>query len=234
MTRTSAHGSCRARSDGAEVLVDHGLDADERAVEDGVRAGCRHPRWRSRRSRPRSARGRRGRRGSPAARARRRRGASPSPRGPPRSRRGPSGPWPPPRGGGGRSAWWACVKPSSSASTSVRVTTAALRRSTPTGRRARASSASISTKPSVACVCAPHQSSGTGGTTARGQLVLHEEVADLGTVSVGDHDLVVVLQEAGDRGHRHGGRGDLVLGTCPTVSVRHRVAAECEQDPHAP
>ncbi len=56
------------------------------------------------------------------------------------------------------------VKPSSSASTSVRVTTAALRRSTDRSASSR-SRASISTKPSVACVCAPHQSSGTGGTT---------------------------------------------------------------------
>ena len=51
------------------------------------------------------------------------------------------------------------------ASTSARVTTVADRRSTPR-RSSDASSASISTMPSVAWVCAPHQSSGTGGTTA--------------------------------------------------------------------
>ena len=56
------------------------------------------------------------------------------------------------------------VKPSSSASTSARVTRAALRRSIERAASSR-SRASIRTKPSVACVCAPHQSSGTGGTT---------------------------------------------------------------------
>ena len=57
------------------------------------------------------------------------------------------------------------VKPGSSSETSARVTSAAVRRSTPR-RASSASSASISTNPSVAWVCAPHQSSGTGGTTA--------------------------------------------------------------------
>ena len=56
-------------------------------------------------------------------------------------------------------------KPGSSASTSARVTSAAVRRSSPRSASAD-SSAFIRTKPSVAWVCAPHQSSGTGGTTA--------------------------------------------------------------------
>ena len=57
------------------------------------------------------------------------------------------------------------VNPGSSASTSVRVTTVAVRPVAPRASRA-ASRAFISTKPRVACVWAPHQSSGTGGTTA--------------------------------------------------------------------
>ena len=64
------------------------------------------------------------------------------------------------------------------------------------------------------------------------QLVLHQEVADLGAVAVGDDDVVVVLEEARDRRHRDLGGGDLVLRARPPVGVRHGVAAECEQDPH--
>ncbi len=57
------------------------------------------------------------------------------------------------------------VNPLSSAFTSARVTTVAVRRSMPRSASS-ASSAFMSTNPSVAWVCAPHQSSGTGGTTA--------------------------------------------------------------------
>ena len=54
--------------------------------------------------------------------------------------------------------------PGSSASTRVRVTSVATRRLR--ARRARtASSAFMISKPMVACACAPHQSSGTEGTT---------------------------------------------------------------------
>ncbi len=52
----------------------------------------------------------------------------------------------------------------SSRSTRVRVTRAAVGVVRPRSARA-ASRAFTSTKPSVAWVCAPHQSSGTGGTT---------------------------------------------------------------------
>ena len=57
------------------------------------------------------------------------------------------------------------VSPGSSAATRVRVTTVALGRRSPRAASSL-SSAFISVKPSVAWVCAPHQSSGTGGTTA--------------------------------------------------------------------
>ena len=100
-----------------------------------------------------------------AAPARRPPAASPSRRGPPTSRRArPAAP--PRRPARNRPIGLVgLVNPGSSASTRVRVTSVAVRRSSPRVASA-ASSAFIRTKPSVACVCAPHQSSGTGGTTA--------------------------------------------------------------------
>lgn len=56
------------------------------------------------------------------------------------------------------------MNPGSEASTSVRVTTVDTGRAAPRAARARSSAFMIIT-PTVAWVCAPHQSSGTGGTT---------------------------------------------------------------------
>ncbi len=87
--------------------------------------------------------------------------------------------------------------------------------------------------PIVACVWRNAPVQGDGGHDGGRHLVLDQEVADLGTVAVGDDHLVVVLEQTRDRGHRDLGRGDLVLGACPAVRIGHGVSAECEQDPHA-
>ena len=105
------------------------------------------------------------------------------------------------------------VKPGSSASTRVRVTSAAVRRDVPRSRSA-SSRAFISTKPSVAWVCAPHQSSGTGGTTAAASSFLTSRLPTCGplpwviTTSTGSGR----VEQVGDRGHRDPRGGDLVLG----------------------
>ena len=65
------------------------------------------------------------------------------------------------------------------------------------------------------------------------ELVLDQQVAHLRAVAVGEHDLEVLRDQIGDGGHRDLGRGDLVLGPRPAVGLRHGVAAECDQDPHA-
>ena len=117
------------------------------------------------------------------------------------------------------------------ASTRVRVTTAAVRRDRPRPRSA-ASRAFISTKPSVAWVCAPHQSSGTGGTDGRGQLVLDQQVADLRPVAVGDHDVDVVARAGPRRPPSPPARRRSGPPAGPAVRVGHRVAAQREQDPH--
>lgn len=64
------------------------------------------------------------------------------------------------------------------------------------------------------------------------QLVLDQQVPDLRAVAVGDDDVVVAGQQPG---HRRGGdarRGDLVLRPRTAVGGGHRVAAQCQQDPH--
>ena len=66
-----------------------------------------------------------------------------------------------------------------------------------------------------------------------GQLVLDQQVADLGTVAVGEHDVDVVLEQVGDGLHRHLAGGDLVLDPRAAVLAGHRVAAQGDQDPHA-
>jgi hypothetical protein len=66
----------------------------------------------------------------------------------------------------------------------------------------------------------------------RGDLVLHQQVADLRPVPVREDDLDVVGEQVGDGVHRDPGRLDLVLGPGPTRRVRHGVSTEREQDPH--
>ena len=82
----------------------------------------------------------------------------------------------------------------------------------------------------MACVCAPHQSSGTGGTTPAASSFLTSRLPDLRPVAVGDDDVDAVGDQVGDAGHRHLGRRDLVLGPGPAVGGRHRVAAEGDED----
>ena len=81
------------------------------------------------------------------------------------------------------------------------MTTVAVRRSTPRSASA-ASSASISTKPErrLGLRAAPVQRH--RGYDGRGELVLDQQVADLGAVAVGDDDVDVLLEQVGDRGHR--------------------------------
>ena len=110
-------------------------------------------------------------------------------------------PWPRPRAGGGRSAWSGVVKPSSSASTSVRVTSGGAAPVDARARRARVEGVhQHEAERGLRLRAAPVERD--GGHDARGELVLDEQVADLGAVAVGDDDLVVVLEQAGDRGHR--------------------------------
>jgi hypothetical protein len=66
----------------------------------------------------------------------------------------------------------------------------------------------------------------------RRDLVLHQQVPDLRTVAVGDHDVDVADDQVGDTCHRLMGRRDLGARAGPAVGARHRVAAEREQHPH--
>ena len=200
MTSTSAP-TAAGQQRGREVLVDDGLDAAQRAVgvahdRDAAAAGADD-------DVPRVAQRRDGRRVEDLERLRR--GDDPAPARAPRS----SQVWPCSisgarlvlAAGSGRSAWSGWAKPGSSPSTRVRVTSVADRRSTPRSASAW-SSASRMRKPIVPWVCAPHQSSGTGGTTCRGELVLHQQVADLRAVAVGEHDLDAGRDQVGDVLHR--------------------------------
>ena len=63
----------------------------------------------------------------------------------------------------------------------------------------------------------------------RGELVLDQQVADLGAVAVGDDHVVAVGDQLGDRGGRDRGGGDLVLTAGPALGVGHGVAAERDQ-----
>ena len=118
-----------------------------------------------------------------------------------------------------------------SRSTRVRVTTVAQRRSMP--RRARAaSSASISTNAEGRLGLGAAPVERHRRYDGRRELVLHEQVADLGPVAVRDHDVVALRDQVGDGLHRDLRRLDLVLGPGPPVRVRHGVAAEREQHPH--
>ena len=197
----------------------------------GVRRGSRRRRSRRPRTPPRSAAAPPARRGCPAARARRRPGASPSHRGPPTSRRARRAPRPPRPAGTGRSAWSAwrsrgragrpgsASPPSRSAGRSPRSASAASR-------------ASISTKPSVAWVWAPHQSSGTGGTTAAASSFLTSRLPTCGPLPWVITTSTSCVEQLGDRRHRDLGRRDLVLGPRPAVGVRHGVPAQRQHHPH--
>ncbi len=66
----------------------------------------------------------------------------------------------------------------------------------------------------------------------RGELVLDEEVADLGPVPVRDDELVPRGDEPGGVLHRAGDGGDLGARGGVAVGAGHRVAAEGQQDPH--
>ena len=111
------------------------------------------------------------------------------------------------------------------------MTTVAQRRSMP--RRARAaSSASISTKPSVAWVWAPHQSSGTGGTTAAASSFFTSRLPTWGPLPcVITTSWPSAIRSATDSIATSRGL-DLVLGPGAPVRVGHGVSAEREQDPH--
>ena len=124
------------------------------------------------------------------------------------------------------------VKPGSFGSTSVRVTIVALRFSSATGRqrgveRVHQDEAERRLGLGAAPVQRHRRYDG------RGELVLDQEVADLRPVAVGDHDLDVVLDELGHRGHRHLGRRDLVLRSGPAVGARHGVAAQRQHHSHS-
>ena len=101
------------------------------------------------------------------------------------------------------------------------------------GAASAASSAFISTKPSVAWVCAPHQSSGTGGTTAAASSFLTSRLPTWGPLPWVSTTSTSCCEQVGDRGHRDvrprrsGPRDGLARRR------RHGVAAEREQDPHA-
>ena len=66
----------------------------------------------------------------------------------------------------------------------------------------------------------------------RGELVLHEEVADLGAVAVGDDELVTGRDEARCGLHRDLDGGDLGRRGGAAVGRRHRVSAQGEHDTH--
>ncbi len=124
------------------------------------------------------------------------------------------------------------VKPGSSMLTSARVTSAAVRRSTPR-RASSASRASIRTNPSVAWVCAPHQSSGTGGTTAAASSFFTSRLPTWGPLPWVTTTSAPVSRSARDGRHRDLGGRDLVLDPGPALRVRHGVATQRQQDPHA-
>ena len=102
------------------------------------------------------------------------------------------------------------VKPGSSASTRVRVTTAAR---TPVdaaaGQRGVERVHQHEAEGRLGLRAAPVQRD--RGYDGRGQLVLDQQVADLGAVAVGDHDVDARGEQVGDRLHRDLGGGDLVL-----------------------
>ena len=145
------------------------------------------------------------RRGPPAVRATRPPGAT-------RARRGRSQVWPcsisacaSAGAGSGRSAWSGCAKPGSSASTSVRVTSAAIR-AVHAGQRERLVERVEQQGPEgpLGLGAAPVQRNGRddGG----GDLVLDEQVADLRAVAVGHDELVLDGQVPRARRRRHGRR----------------------------
>ena len=65
-----------------------------------------------------------------------------------------------------------------------------------------------------------------------GELVLDQQVADLGAVAVGEHDLVPGCDQVGDAAIATSAAA-IWSSAGPPVGVRHGVAAEREQDPHA-
>ena len=67
-----------------------------------------------------------------------------------------------------------------------------------------------------------------------GELVLHQQVADLRPVAVGQDDLDAVRDEAGDRLHRRGDRPLLRLDRRRAVGAGHGVAAEGDERAHLP
>ena len=67
----------------------------------------------------------------------------------------------------------------------------------------------------------------------RGELVLDEQVADLGAVAVREHDVMAGRDEARDVLHRAADRVALLLGRGTAVRAGHGIAAERDEDPHA-
>ena len=67
----------------------------------------------------------------------------------------------------------------------------------------------------------------------RGQLVLHQQVADLRSVPVRQYDLDPGRHQGRDRRHSAPDRGDLVLRPRAAVGSGHGVAAQRDQRPHA-
>ena len=136
------------------------------------------------------------------------------------------------RAGTGRWAWSGWVNPGSWASTRVRVTSAAHRRSTP---RAASDHSSVSrmVKPMVACVWAPHQSSGTGGTTCAASSFLTSRLPTWGPLPCVSTTSMAGRDEARDVLHRAADRVALLLGRGTAVGAGHGIAAERDEDPHA-
>ena len=66
-----------------------------------------------------------------------------------------------------------------------------------------------------------------------GDLVLDEQVADLGAVAVGEDDLVPCGDELGDVLHRLGDGAHLIGRVRRAVGRGHGVSAECHENPHA-
>ena len=123
------------------------------------------------------------------------------------------------------------VKPGSSRSTSARVTTVADRRSTPR-RSSDASSASISTMPSVAWVCAPHQSSGTGGTTAAASSFLTSRLPTCGPLPCVITTSTSLASRSATASMATSAAAIWSSTRARRLGVRHRVPAQCQQHPH--
>ena len=88
-------------------------------------------------------------------------------------------------------------------------------------------------KPSVPWVCAPHQSSGTGGTTWAASSFLTRMLPTCGPLPWVTTSSWPAATSRGGRPHRDADGLDLGRRGGAAVGAGHRVAAQGEQDPHS-